>query len=353
VTTCTIADYQFAVTPYLIAATDHQWTYIREPVLRRMPDRSLYCTFLTGGPTEPHDDNVVVATRSEDDGATWSPLEVIFSHPTRAAWATELFVEAGHPRLFVHTYDCASDKCELRAFQSISQDSGRTWSEPQSLPGGVANLSVRQGVVLDGGAWLFPVYWQEQTGAWAWEKTGPGIDVTKIPAEWPFRCGALRTTSDGACYSLHGHLCAAGKLWEPNVIQTGDGRILMLIRADKTGVLYQSWSEDDGLNWSAAVPSTIPNPGSKITLLRRDNTLILLGNQSGCIGREGRRILSLWISSDNGTTWQPGLDLVRAPENKVACYPHAFLDYKESLLYLTCDTYAEQYLLKIPCNRFL
>lgn len=222
-TTPTIVDYQFAVEPSLIATTDDQWRYIREPVLRRMPDGALYCTFLTGGPMEPHDENVVVATRSEDDGATWSPLEILFEHPTRAAWATELFVDAGLPRLFIHTYDCASDKCELRAFQSISRDSGRTWSEPQSLPGGVANLSVRQGIVLNSGTWLFPVYWQEQIGAWAWKKTGPGIDVTKIPAEWPFRCGVLRTTTEGAHYALHGYLCAPGKLWEPNVIPTADG----------------------------------------------------------------------------------------------------------------------------------
>lgn len=81
--------------------------------------------------------------------------------------------------------------------------------------------------------------------------------------------------------------------------------------------------------------------------------MILLGNQSNPIGRQGRQVLSLWTSSDNGSTWQPALDLVRAPENKVACYPHAFLDDKKSHLYVTCDTYAEQYLLKVPFNQFL
>jgi len=48
-TTPTLADYQFAVEPCLMASTDNQWSYIREPVLRRMPDGTLYCTFLTGG----------------------------------------------------------------------------------------------------------------------------------------------------------------------------------------------------------------------------------------------------------------------------------------------------------------
>ena len=42
--------------------------YAREPVLRRMKDGSLVCLFLTGGPKEPDNDNVVKITRSEDEG---------------------------------------------------------------------------------------------------------------------------------------------------------------------------------------------------------------------------------------------------------------------------------------------
>ncbi len=343
-----MSDYRFIVEPSLIAAPAPAWGYLREPVLQRMPGGTLFCTFLTGGPTEPHDENLVAATHSADGGASWSPLRVLFDHPTRAAWATELFVAAGPPRFFVHTYDCACDKNELRAFQSVSDDAGRTWTEPVTLPGGVANLSVRQGIVLQDGAWLFPVYWQEQLGDWAWEKTGPGIDVAGIPATWPFRCGALRTENGGASYTLHGHLRAAGKLWEPAAAEIGDGRILMLMRADKTGVLYRSHSADGGRSWSPAEPSAIPNPGSKIALLRHGGALLLLGNQDGRIGREGRRRLSLWLSHDGGESWTAGPVLAEAPTGRVACYPHAFLAEDEAKLYVACDTYREQYLLKIP-----
>ena len=33
-------------------------TYAREPVIRRLPDGSLLCLFLTGGPTEPDNQNI-------------------------------------------------------------------------------------------------------------------------------------------------------------------------------------------------------------------------------------------------------------------------------------------------------
>lgn len=43
----------------------------REPVLAKMPDGSLICTALTGGPREPDNDNAVTVVRSTDGGRTW------------------------------------------------------------------------------------------------------------------------------------------------------------------------------------------------------------------------------------------------------------------------------------------
>lgn len=37
-----------------------------------MPDGSLVCFSLSGGPTEPHNDNAVFVTHSYDNGKTWS-----------------------------------------------------------------------------------------------------------------------------------------------------------------------------------------------------------------------------------------------------------------------------------------
>ena len=44
--------------------------YGREPVISVMPNGSLVCVMITGGPTEPHNDNVVVICRSYDGGKT-------------------------------------------------------------------------------------------------------------------------------------------------------------------------------------------------------------------------------------------------------------------------------------------
>ena len=88
---------------YAIASFE---TYAREPILRRMKDGSLVCTFLTGGPYEPHNDNVIAISRSEDDGVTWSKPETLFSHDNRGCWCTEIFTDCETPftRIIEHKH---------------------------------------------------------------------------------------------------------------------------------------------------------------------------------------------------------------------------------------------------------
>ena len=54
--------------------------YGREPVIEIMPNGTIVCVMITGGPTEPHNENIVVITRSYDGGKTWSKPEKLFSH---------------------------------------------------------------------------------------------------------------------------------------------------------------------------------------------------------------------------------------------------------------------------------
>lgn len=319
----------------------------REPLLRRMPDDSLVCVHYTGGPTEPHEDNVVAITRSEDDGATWSRGEVIFEHPVRAAWSTELFVEAGTPRLFVHTFDPACHYCELRASMSLTADSGRSWSEPVSIPGGCANLSVRRGVVLADGSWVFPVYWQEQRGRWAWPAQAEGY-LGGI-GEWRFCSGAIRSTDGGKSFSLHGYLHGDLNLWEPNIVEISPGRLVMLMRAEGTPRLYRSDSSDGGLTWSPAQPTDIPNANAKVTLLKLNKAVLMLHNPSEQSGWFNRRRIELWISRDGCNTWPVKMPLAEAlAEGHVITYPDGFVDLKRQALYLALDDAKYHYFMKVP-----
>ena len=132
-------------------------TYGREPVLRKMADGSLICTFLTGGPTEPHNDNYAAVARSFDGGATWTEPEPLFRHKRRAVWCTELFTEGDRVTAAVHTYNAGCFYRELLTYFSESRDCGRTWSEPVTPRGQINGCSLRQGITLSNGDVLFPL----------------------------------------------------------------------------------------------------------------------------------------------------------------------------------------------------
>ncbi|HEY3379552.1 MAG TPA: sialidase family protein [Armatimonadota bacterium] len=335
----------FVYTPQVIFRADARWLYGREPVLRRMPDGSLFCTVYSGGPREPHNDNVVLGTRSDDDGMTWSAPEVLFHHRARAAWATELFTGGEHPCLFVHTFDAASHYTELKTFRTFSKDSGRTWSEPTTLPGGFSTVSMRQGIILHDGAWLFPVYWHDVLGHWNWLQGGTDTDANF----WRFRCGAVRSNDQGVTFTIHGNLMAECHLWEPNVVEIAPNHLVMLMRAEGVPVKYRAESHDGGVTWTAPAPTTIPDANSKITLFMRNGKLLMLHNPSSQPGWLQRTSLELWSSDDGGATWPNKRVLVKACEpDRVICYPHGFIDEARGSLYVACDTSREHYFFRVP-----
>ena len=91
------------------------------------------------------------------------------------------------------TYYAPSRYRELILYRSFSTDNGETWSEPQSLPNGIISGSVRQGIVLSNGAWVFPIYWQECCGAWDWKLHSVPNDVLMKIGHFDAACCEQKT----------------------------------------------------------------------------------------------------------------------------------------------------------------
>lgn len=339
-------DFKFNVRPMFRA--DSTWTHGREPVLQRMPDGSLVCLVYSGGPTEPHDDNVVLIVRSTDNGTTWSPPEVLHRHSTRGVWATEIFTGASQPLAFVHTFDAASHYLELNTFLTATADSGRTWSEPVSLPSAVHSVVVRQGLTLRDGAWLFPIYWQEVRSDWDWKRNGKAFVGH---GSWRFASGIMVTRDEGKTWSAHGRLATELNLWEPNVVETAPGRLVMLMRAEGAAFKYRADSGDGGLTWSAPYATDIPDANSKITLLRHGEAVLMLHNPSAQPGWLNRNSLELWVSHDGCQTWPRKMVLATSLiGNQVICYPHGFVDAQRGLLCVGLDAVHTHYYMVMPLS---
>jgi len=97
----------------------------------------------------------------------------------------------------------------------------------------------------------------------------------------------------------------------------------------------------------SAEKTDIPNPNSKITLIRQENKILLFhnpnSNYQGVIF-DMRKPLSLWISYDEMKSWGKKIVLCDEP----MFYPHAFLDNEKRMVYLASENARTHFLMKIP-----
>lgn len=320
---------------YTIASFE---TYAREPILRRMRDGSLICTFLTGGATEPHNDNVVAISRSEDDGVTWSEPKVLFSHNNRGCWCTEVFADCEMPFAVIQTYNAPSFYRELQTFCAFCDKSGNNWSEPVSFRGTINGCSVRQGIRLSNGDILFPVYWQEVIRNFDWPDKENCLDNQS----WPFVSGVAISHNNGISYTRYGDIRADVSLWEPNAVEVEDGHIIMYCRSNQSE-LFISESFDYGKTWSKPALSGIPNPDTKVTILKVRGQILMINNFGRKVGWDNRFNLCIYKSKD-GKNFEKVVPV--DDENERFFYPHAFADDEKEKLYVAYEN-AKDHWLKI------
>ena len=355
-----IKNAAFAYKPSLMFKANGTFTFGREPTLRRMPDGSLISLIYTGGKKEPHPDNCVGMIRSLDDGKTWTVPEVIFKHPYRCTWGTEICTETETPFCVFHTFSYEMLYNEIRTFFSFTKDFGRTWSEPNS-PRGLPPVIFRQIKKLSDNSLLAGVYWQEQRSGW---NHVAEIGLDNWHPGWHWVSGAVKSSDGGKTWSLHGYFSRkGGSLWEPEVIELEDGHLLMGLRSAVNGILYKTESFDYGNTWTEAVPSDIPNPGSKFVFYKVKKRIVLVNNFCTPENRN-RYDLQAWVSDDLCRSWRRKLQLVKicAPSNDnpdiwenpeeefvpQAAYPHGFADDEKATLYLSVDCILNFFMIRIP-----
>ncbi|MEI8246945.1 MAG: sialidase family protein [Lentisphaerota bacterium] len=116
-------------------------------------------------------------------------------------------------------------------------------------------------------------------------------------------------------------------VYEPNVAETQDGRLLMIMRS-KTGRLLQSYSLDQGETWLSVLPAELSASQTTPMLIKIPSTgdLLCVWNQVSCEEiRRGfqRGRLSAAISRDSGLTWEnfKTLELQEGMENTARITP--------------------------------
>ncbi|MCA9735800.1 MAG: exo-alpha-sialidase [Deferribacteres bacterium] len=133
--------------------------------------------------------------------------------------------------------------------------------------------------------------------------------------------------SDGYNLSLVAISDDNGQTWFPSAPIVGKGNVQPVILRKKSGALVAymrdngdppgrimvSHSDDDGLNWTPATDTDIPNPGASVTgLVLRDGSWCLVYNNT----ENGRNNLTIAFSVDDGANWQQKIVLEEAEKGK-------------------------------------
>ncbi|HEY6167424.1 MAG TPA: sialidase family protein [Verrucomicrobiae bacterium] len=313
-----------------------------DTTLRELPDGSWIHFMLAGGDTEPSPLNYTGVSRSHDQGRTWSKLErfdVGFPREgkTIGQGPTELMIRDGRCTLFFSTH-AKHWNTEWRSWFLISDDSFKTWSKPHEVPGRLKERTfIRNHIVTRDGRILLPFQ----------HYIGPEAEQSKPPLERKFtnpRNGALMSRDGGKTWTEHGNVrLTTNDLYfgwaENNLAELSDGRIAMIIRADRLGgVLYYAESADGGRTWPEFARKTdIPNPGSKATLYPLGGDMVaILHNPNP----SHRSPMALWISFDGLKTWPYQRILQKescdGPKGRMN-YPDGFVSKDKQWLHFAFD----------------
>lgn len=317
-----------------------------DATLREMPDHSWVLLMLGGGDTEPQPENGIFITRSTDHGQSWSPVErqdfgFKREGATMANVPSELMVHGQRCTLFFSTHDGIFGG--WKSWSVHSDDSCHTWGKPEPVPGRLHDSTfIRNHIVTRDGRILLP--FQHYNG----QPSGTPLPEDRMKrlsfhTSNP-RNGVLMSSDGGKTWTEHGDIRIASddtySGWhENNIVELADGRIAMIIRADRLGgVLFYAESTDGGLTWPAMAHKTdIPNPGSKATLYSLGgDTVAILHNPNP----SHRSPMALWISFDGMKTWPYQRILqqesVDGPKGRLN-YPDGFVSPDKQWLHFAFD----------------
>lgn len=241
-----------------------------------------------GGTTEGNNDVKIWVSRREN--SVWSkPYSVSVNGEELPHWNPVLFLRENGEIILYFKYGKPIPKWVT--YYCISNDGGRSFSEPQVLVPGdkdggrgpVKNKNIR----LEDGTVIAPASKESLKKSW--------------------KCFVDISRDDGLTFEHSNFVLRPKKNAIPvNMIQPtlweSDEGIHMLVRTSR-GSLYRSDSRDGGKSWCKAYETSLPNPNSGVDVVRMDNGCLVLIMNPVSENWGDRAPLVLMSSFDNGKTF--------------------------------------------------
>lgn len=283
--------------------------------LLALPDGDLLCVWYAGI-YERGDGESIVLSRLDHGSARWTEPVVVSG---RRGWSAQnpVLFRAPDGRIWIfHTSQRAGhDQTKDVVLGLSSTDEGRTWTQPAPLFPQLG-LYLRQPPVVFHRQWLLPVY--HSAGGSITSNAQNDRSYVEISADSGKTWKECEVPDSGGEVQM-------------NIIPLSEHHLIAFFRSRYADWIYRSDSTD-GCQWSAPVPTKLPNNNASIQAVRlRDGHIAIVFNNAQATLQRGkpttasRRILSVALSEDDGKTWpwirdlennesQPALQVLEDPE---------------------------------------
>lgn len=290
------------------------------PVIERLPSGRLVCIFSVETAAKPAKMKIA-ANVSDDNGKTWSEPVVVFDHQ-KAEDADPNFVVDGDRLLAFSTTVPEPVRIDHSLVYKRESQDGVHWGEEVQLetPHRYIAGKIHQGHRLADGTLVIGYAWD----TWAEQGLPPATE-----GEMNIKSGVLRSADGGKTWTAGGDLYAdipktsphaVFGLDEPATVVLADGRLMTLLRTSGTK-LFQAWSRDGGVTWDTPRASALTAHNSPAALWKLDGSpdILVAWDNSATM----RTPLAAALSTDGGVTWSRPRVLVDTHGAQQVSYPSA------------------------------
>ncbi len=222
-------------------------------------------------------------------GGRWSAPEVVAREAGVPTWNPVLF--RGRDNRIWLFYKVGPSPETWGGAYKISTNDGTSWTGPTYLPAGLLGPAKDKPIRLTNGDIV----------------AGSSVESYQSWAGW-----VERSTDEGKTWTKHGPIIIPGEpygLIQPTLVELRSNELRLFART-RQGFIYTAGSLDGGRTWSGARPTSLPNPNSGIDCVRlEDGRILMVYNHS----TRGRSPLNVALSSDDGDTWVPFVQLEAGP----------------------------------------
>lgn len=271
-----------------------------------LPDGALMAAWYAGTDAGAKGAAIFGARKPPDDA--WGPPVLIADTPGLSEGNPVLYCDAAGA-LWLFYVTLVADRWDTSQVKyRRSTDEGLTWGDPLLLRSEWGWTTGSKPLTLADGAILLPLY----------EVRGAAFVLRSED-------GGRRWQRSDSVETPHGVLQSA-------LAPLPDGRILMLLPsvAHADGALWQSFSEDGGMAWTAVTRAPLPNPSARVDVQALPSGALLLAFNDPL---QGRAPLTLALSDDQGRTWPIRFPVEPDPDE---LFSPALAQSSDGLCHLVC-----------------